>query len=245
MIVAVVAVVTAATLPVMSRGLASASTATIKEDCTRGAPAMRSCDFHEVGFAKHVELAPQRVSPIVDNCGAETDVKEAFRYTVSVNRTITLEEGHEVSVTSAPFPLASSLFTIAQVRTTATYRLTTDGRTVSAAETLSGRIKADHRGFFMFAPLVGRSVGFLDALYQEEVDGETRHYFPGKDSSQVEVDFPELLQDGRPDGYMFIRNVPCKRQPLAQNASTADLSGLAETARFDQVPRFTDVLVDY
>jgi len=237
------AVAAAVAIPVMSRGLASAATATIKDDCTRGAPALRSCDFREVGFAQGVELDPVRVSPIVDNCGRTSEVRETFRYSVSVNRTITLEKGSSVSVTASPLAgtIDGSLGTIALAHTTGSYRLVGDGRTVGAAESLSGLVKAENRGFFMFAPLVGQSVGFLDAFYNEPNEEQ---FFPAKDSSDVTVNFPELLQDGRPDGYMFLRNVPCS-QAIGPNDATADVSGLEQSARFNEIPQFSDELVAY
>jgi hypothetical protein len=192
-------------VPLMSRA-GAATPSEVSADCAADSEKLANCEFVDVQF-KANSLGPnERVSAVSDNCDSTGTASKTFNVSTSVTRTIQLEEG---STTDAGAKLGSSLFEIGLKYSTTTINITRDDKATALAFSRTDTVQADSIGFFMWSAKRTDVSGFLKATYKEEQDGQKVFFSPSEGATTVHVFYPQILNNGTPDGRLWLRNVKC------------------------------------
>jgi hypothetical protein len=192
-------------IPLMNQANA-ATPSEVSADCSADSDKLADCQFVDVQF-KANSLGPnERVSPVSDNCGSTSTATKTFNVSTSVTRTLQLEEG---TVTEAGTKLGNSLFEVGLEFSTSTINITRDDKTTTLAFSRTDTVQADSTAFFMWSAKRTDVSGFLKATYKEAQDGQTVFFAPSEGAA-VHVFYPQILNNGTPDGRLWLRNVKCE-----------------------------------
>ncbi|MFJ9245180.1 hypothetical protein [Streptomyces sp. NPDC101776] len=214
-------------VPLMNQANAATSSE-VTADCASDSDRLADCDFVDVQF-KANSLGPnERVSAVTDNCGSTGTATKTFNVSASVTRTVQLEEG---STTEAGTKLGNSFFEIGLKFSTSTINITRDDKTTTLAFSRTDTVQADSTGFFMWSAKRTDVSGFLKATYKEAQDGRTVFFAPSEGAATVHVFYPQILNNGTPDGRLWLRNVKC-------GTAEADSAPNSTKALQDEEPGF-------
>ncbi|MFI6401569.1 hypothetical protein [Streptomyces sp. NPDC050548] len=192
-------------VPLMNQANA-ATPSEVTADCSADSDKLADCQFVDVQF-KANSLGPnERVSPVTDNCGSTGTATKTFNISTSVTRTLQVEEG---TVTEAGTKLGNSLFEVGLEFSTSTINITRDDKTTTLAFSRTDTVQADSTAFFMWSAKRTDVSGFLKATYKEAQDGQTVFFAPSEGAATVHVFYPQILNNGTPDGRLWLRNVKC------------------------------------
>ncbi|SEE21970.1 hypothetical protein SAMN05216489_05888 [Streptomyces sp. 3213] len=192
-------------VPLMNQANAATSSE-VTADCASDSEELADCRFVDVQF-KANSLGPnERVSAVTDNCGSTGTATKTFNVSTSVTRTIQLEEG---STTEAGTKLGNSFFEVGLKFSTSTINITRDDKTTTLAFSRMDTVQADSTAFFMWSAKRTDVSGFLKATYKEPQDGQTVFFAPSEGAATVHVFYPQILNNGTPDGRLWLRNVKC------------------------------------
>ena len=193
-------------VPLMNQANA-ATPSEVSADCSADSDKLANCEFVDVQF-KADSLGPnERVSPVSDNCGSTGTATKTFNVSTSVTRTLQVEEG---TVTEAGTKLGNSLFEVGLEFSTSTINITRDDKTTTLAFNRTDTVQADSTAFFMWSAKRTDVSGFLKATYKEAQDGQTVFFAPSEGAATVHVFYPQILNNGTPDGRLWLRNVKCE-----------------------------------
>ena len=214
-------------VPLMNQANA-ATPSEVTADCSSDSDKLADCQFVDVQF-KANSLGPnERVSPVSDNCGSTSTATKTFNVSTSVTRTLQVEEG---TVTEAGTKLGNSLFEVGLEFSTSTINITRDDKTTTLAFSRTDTVQADSTAFFMWSAKRTDVSGFLKATYKEAQDGQTVFFAPSEGAATVHVFYPQILNNGTPDGRLWLRNVKC-------DTAEADSSLNSTKALQDEEPGF-------
>ena len=192
-------------IPLMNQANA-ATPSEVSADCSADSDKLADCQFVDVQF-KANSLGPnERVSPVSDNCGSTGTATKTFNVSTSVTRTLQVEEG---TVTEAGTKLGNSLFEVGLEFSTSTINITRDDKTTTLAFNRTDTVQADSTAFFMWSAKRTDVSGFLKATYKDPQDGQTVFFAPSEGAATVHVFYPQILNNGTPDGRLWLRNVKC------------------------------------
>jgi hypothetical protein len=192
-------------VPLMNQANAATSSE-VSADCSADSDKLADCQFVDVQF-KANSLGPnERVSPVSDNCGSTGTATKTFNVSTSVTRTLQVEEG---TVTEAGTKLGNSLFEVGLEFSTSTINITRDDKTTTLAFNRTDTVQADSTAFFMWSAKRTDVSGFLKATYKDPQDGQTVFFAPSEGAATVHVFYPQILNNGTPDGRLWLRNVKC------------------------------------
>ncbi|MFK4102995.1 hypothetical protein ACI2L1_23495 [Streptomyces sp. NPDC019531] len=178
----------------------------VAADCQSDSDKLENCEFVDVQ-AKSDSLGPnERVSAVTDNCGSTSEATKSFSVSASVTRIIQIESGSAVDV---GLKLGSSIFEIGLKYNEQNITISRDDKTTSLSFTRSDTVKADHIAFFMWSHKRTDVSGHLKATYKEPQDGQTVFFSPSEGAATVHVFYPHILNNGTPDGRLWLRNVQC------------------------------------
>jgi len=193
-------------IPLMNQANA-ATPSEVSADCSADSDKLADCQFVDVQF-KANSLGPnERVSPVSDNCGSTSTATKTFNVSTSVTRTLQLEEG---TVTEAGTKLGNSLFEVGLEFSTSTINITRDDKTTTLSFSRTDTVQPDSTAFFMWSAKRTDVSGFLKATYKEAQDGQTVFFAPSEGAATVHVFYPQILNNGTPDGRLWLRNVKCE-----------------------------------
>jgi hypothetical protein len=179
----------------------------VSADCSADSDKLADCQFVDVQF-KANSLGPnERVSPVSDNCGSTSTATKTFNVSTSVTRTLQVEEG---TVTEAGTKLGNSLFEVGLEFSTSTINITRDDKTTTLSFSRTDTVQPDSTAFFMWSAKRTDVSGFLKATYKEAQDGQTVFFAPSEGAATVHVFYPQILNNGTPDGRLWLRNVKCE-----------------------------------
>ncbi|MGW3283556.1 hypothetical protein ACWDR3_02785 [Streptomyces sp. NPDC001002] len=205
-------------VPLMNQA-GAATPSEVTADCASDSDKLADCEFVDVQF-KANSLGPnERVSAVTDNCGATGTASKTFNVSASVTRTIQLENG---STTEAGTKLGNSFFEVGLEFSTSTINITRDDKTTTLAFSRTDTVQADSIAFFMWSAKRTDVSGFLKATYKEPQDGQTVFFSPSEGAATVHVFYPQILNNGTPDGRLWLRNVKC---------GTAEASGVQNSTK--------------
>jgi hypothetical protein len=192
-------------VPLMNQaGAATASEVTA--DCAADSDKLANCEFVDVQFKADSLGANERVSAVTDNCGSTGTASKSFNVSTTVTRTIQLEDGFTAA---ADTKLGSSFFEIGVKFNTTEYTITRDDTATGLSFSRTDTVQADSIGFFMWSAKRTDVSGFLRATYKEAQDGQTVFFSPSEGGATVHVFYPQILNNGTPDGRLWLRNVKC------------------------------------
>ncbi|WP_405908047.1 MULTISPECIES: hypothetical protein [unclassified Streptomyces] len=192
-------------VPLMNQA-GAATPSEVTADCAADSDKLENCEFVDVQF-KANSLGPnERVSAVTDNCGSTGTASKTFNVSTSVTRIIQLENG---STTEAGTKLGNSFFEVGLEFSTSTINITRDDKTTTLAFSRTDTVQADSIGFFMWSAKRTDVSGFLRATYKEEQDGQKVFFSPSEGAATVHVFYPQILNNGTPDGRLWLRNVKC------------------------------------
>lgn len=230
-------------VPVMSNETAAAATAQeVKLDCAADSPVLASCDFVPIAIKKNSFGANTRVSAAVDNCTSPVASSRSFGYTATVNVIALVEDGF---VIDGGAMLNASFFSVGASSVGLEIKISGTREDVTTASTLNGKVQPGHFGYIVFSARRVDVSGYLRAVYKRPVNGQTEFFFPRKGAGDVHVYYPKLLEDGRPDARIWLRNVPC---PPEGSPSLVSLDTAADLTAFDGFnanPQFVDEELSY
>ncbi|MEH0577886.1 hypothetical protein [Streptomyces sp. B21-108] len=192
-------------IPLMNEA-GAATPSEVTSDCASDSDKLEKCEFVDVQF-KANSLGPnERVSPTVQNCGTTTAATSTFSVSTSVTRVIQLQEGFTASSETS---LGGSIFEIGTKFSTSEFKVTRDDKATALAFSRSDTVKPDSIGFFMWSHKRTDVSGFLKATYKEAQDGKKVFFSPSEGATSVHVFYPQILNNGTPDGRLWLRNVKC------------------------------------
>ncbi|GKQ36675.1 hypothetical protein [Streptomyces sp. A012304] len=192
-------------VPLMNQA-GAATPSEVTADCAADSDKLENCEFVDVQF-KANSLGPnQRVSAVTDNCGSTTGTSNTFSVSTSVTRTIQLEDGFTAG---ADTKLGNSFFEIGVKFNTSTINITRDDKTTTLQFSRTDTVQPDSIGFFMWSAKRTDVSGFLRATYKEAQDGQKVFFAPSEGAATVHVFYPQILNNGTPDGRLWLRNVKC------------------------------------
>ncbi|KUN80110.1 hypothetical protein [Streptomyces griseoruber] len=192
-------------IPLMNQANAS-TPSEVTSDCSSDSDKLEKCEFVDVQ-AKANSLGPnERVSPVTQNCGTTTAATSTFNVSTSVTRVVQLQEGFTASADSS---LGGSLFEIGAKFNTTEFKVSRDDKATGLAFSRSDTVQPDSIGFFMWSHKRTDVSGFLRATYKEEQDGQKVFFAPSDGGTSVHVFYPQILNNGTPDGRLWLRNVKC------------------------------------
>jgi hypothetical protein len=228
--------------PVVAAGVAvplmySAGAATpseVSKDCAEDSAKLENCEFVDVQVKRNSLGPNKRVSTPTDNCGATTALEKNFSVSASVVRSITLEDGF---VAAADSKLGNSFFEIGAKFNTTEFNLKRDDTGTGFDFSRTDKVQPDHIGFFMWSEKRTDVSGFLRATYKEEQNGQKVFFSPSEGGRTVHVFYPQLLQNGTPDGRLWLRNVKCGT-PQADEALNGSNPQVAEIRADSEQPGF-------
>ena len=228
----VVAVAAGVTL-INSAGAATPSE--VSADCRADSDKLENCEFVDVQFKQNSFGPNERVSPVSDNCGNASTTTKTFSVSASVTRTVQLEEG--VSVDSG-IKLGNSVFEVGAKFQTQEINITRDDKRTTLAFDRSDIVQPDSMGFFMWSHKRTDVSGFLKATYKEPQDGRTVFFSPSEGATSVHVFYPQILNNGTPDGRLWLRNVKCGTTDAAKLSKAAGNSAQSTTRAAQAEPGF-------
>lgn len=229
MVVAPVAAVAAGVTLMNSAGAATPSE--VSADCRADSDKLENCEFVDVQFKRNSLGPNERVSGISNNCGNTTDTTKSFSVSASVTRTTQLEEGF---ISDSGIKLGNSFFEIGAKFQTKEVNITRDDKKTTLAFERSDTVKSDHIGFFMWSHKRTDVSGFIKATYKEAQDGQTVFFSPSEGSTAIHVFYPQILNNGTPDGRLWLRNVKCGT-PEASALLNSSGGGVSQQSEGDVV----------
>lgn len=192
-------------VPLMNQA-GAATPSEVTSDCSKDSEKLANCEFVDVQVKRNSLGPNERVSPVTQNCGTTTGATSTFNVSTSVTRTVQLEDGFSAS---ADTKLGNSFFEIGGKFSTSEFNITRDDKATALAFSRSDTVKPDSIGFFMWSAKRTDVSGFLRATYKEAQDGQTVFFAPSEGAATVHVFYPQLLNNGTPDGRLWLRNVKC------------------------------------
>lgn len=192
-------------IPLMNEA-GAATPSEVNSDCSSQPDKLEKCEFVDVQFKRNSLGPNERVSPTVQNCGAKTAATSTFSISASVARTIQVQEGFTASSDTT---LAGSLIGVGTKFSSSEFKVTRDDKATTLAFSRSDTVKPDSIGFFMWSHKRTDVSGFLKATYKEPQDGKTVFFSPSEGAATIHVFYPQILNNGTPDGRLWLRNVKC------------------------------------
>lgn len=184
----------------------AATPSEVTADCRADSDRLANCEFVDVQFKRNSLGPNERVSPVSDNCGNASTTTKTFSVSASVTRTIQLEEGF---IADSGIKLGNSFFEIGAKFQTKEVNITRDDTKTTLAFERSDTVQADSIGFFMWSHKRTDVSGFIKATYKEPQDGQTVFFSPSEGAATIHVFYPQILNNGTPDGRLWLRNVKC------------------------------------
>ncbi|GCB48373.1 hypothetical protein [Streptomyces sp. NL15-2K] len=195
----------AVAVPLMNSA-GAATPSEVATDCENDSDKLENCEFVDVQFKRNSLGPNERVSGVSENCGVQSTATKSFSVSSSVTRVIQLENGSSVDIGTK---LESSIFNIGVEFNSQEINITRDDKRTSFSFTLSNTVEADHIGFFMWSHKRTDVSGYLKATYKDPQDGQTVFFSPSEGSAEIHVFYPQILNNGTPDGRLWLRNVKC------------------------------------
>ncbi|MFD9390318.1 hypothetical protein ACFWBB_06160 [Streptomyces sp. NPDC060000] len=204
MIVAPVAAVAAGVTLLNPAGAATPSE--VSADCRSDSDRLENCQFVDVQFKRNSLGPNERVSGVSDNCGNASTSTKTFGVSASVTRTVQLEEGF---ISDSGIKLGNSFFEIGAKFQTKDVNITRDDKKTTLAFERTDTVKADHVAYFMWSHKRTDVSGFIKATYKEAQNGQKVFFSPSEGAATIHVFYPQILNNGTPDGRLWLRNVQC------------------------------------
>lgn len=187
--------------PWLASPAAAASAPPIVSDCAHYSSALvaYSCRFDTVAYkAGHVG-AYQRVSTIFDNCSGLSDATKSLTGSARVETYVATETG---SVSTVEFALAiPGVAEAGGLSTRLHYKISGNGQASVATTTIEGVVPRLSRGWIKYAPIELDASGWVHGVYKDPTMGTQRAW--------THVYYPQLLDDGTADGWMWLHTEPC------------------------------------
>lgn len=178
----------------------------VKADCNSNSDKLEKCEFVDVQANKDSFGPNELVSNISDNCGSDSNTTKSFTGTASSTKVHEEEDGF---VTGFDTKLSGSIFQIGIKYTGKDWKITRDEKASSFSFTRSDTVRPDHIAFYMWSHKRVDVSGYVKAIYKEQQNGQKTFFSPSEGARTVHVFYPTVLNNGSPDGLLWLRSIKC------------------------------------